>query len=119
MDNIMWIARDKEDGRLWIHPYSKPVLHEYIDYEGNKHERWVTESQIEIDSELFKEITFENSPKELISKDLAEEYGSECYNIGYSDAVRFEYGGIEEGNITFNEYIEARNSLELVRKDEH
>lgn len=40
----MWIARDKEDDRLWIHPYSKPVLYKYTDSEGNEHERWVTES---------------------------------------------------------------------------
>lgn len=65
----MWVARDK-DGRLWIHPYSKPVLHKYTDYEGNEHERWVTESQFEIDSKLYKELTFEKSPKKLILYDV-------------------------------------------------
>ena len=62
----MWVARDKDDNRLWIHPYSKPVLHRYTDYEGHEQERYVTESQFEIDKELYKELTFENSPKELI-----------------------------------------------------
>lgn len=64
----MWISRDKESNRLWIHPYSKPVIHRYVDYEGNEHENWVTESQYEINSSLFNELTFENSPKELILK---------------------------------------------------
>lgn len=64
----MWISRDKDDNRLWIHPYSHPVLHTYTDYEGKEHIRWVTESQIEIDSSLYAELTFENSPKELILK---------------------------------------------------
>ena len=60
----MWISRDL-DGRLWIHPYSRPVLHEYMDYEGNIQKRWVTESQFEVDRSLYQSLTFENSPKEL------------------------------------------------------
>lgn len=61
----MWISRDK-DNRLWMHLYSKPIIHKYIDCDGNLIERWATESQIEIDSSLFDELTFENSPKEVI-----------------------------------------------------
>lgn len=60
----MWISRDP-DGCLWIHPYSRPVLHEYTDYKGNNQKRWVTESQFEVDRSLYQSLTFENSPKEL------------------------------------------------------
>ena len=62
----MWVSRDSDDNRLWIHPHSKPVLHTYTDYQGVEHKRWVTERQIEIDSDLYKEVTFENSPKPLV-----------------------------------------------------
>lgn len=62
----MWVSRDSEDNRLWLHPNSKPVLHTYTDYQGVEHKRWVTETQLEMDSELYKEVTFENSPKPLV-----------------------------------------------------
>lgn len=65
----MWIARDK-DGRIHLF-YDKPkrtgsfwlnrgynVFHSLT---GNK-------GQVEIDDYLYPEITFENSPKELIVK---------------------------------------------------
>lgn len=62
----MWVSRDGDDNRLWLHPHSKPVLHTYTDYEGIEHKRWVTESQFEIGSNMYEEVTFENSPKPLI-----------------------------------------------------
>lgn len=62
----IWVSRDSDDNRLWVHPHSKPVLHTYTDYQGVEHKRWVTEIQIEIDSEMYEEVTFENSPKRLI-----------------------------------------------------
>lgn len=40
----------------------------------------------------FPNITFENSAKEFVLKEMTEEYGEECYNRGYSDANNFEYG---------------------------
>lgn len=55
----MWVSRDKDDNRLWVHPHSKPVLHTYTDYEGVEHNRWVTESQFEIDSNLGNDIQFD------------------------------------------------------------
>lgn len=60
------MSRDSDDNRLWLHPYSKTVLHTYTDYEGVEHKRWITESQFEIDSNMYEEVTFENSPKPLI-----------------------------------------------------
>ena len=62
----IWVSRDSDDNRLWVHPHSKPVLHTYTDYQGVEHKRSVTEIQIEIDSEMYEEVTFENSPKRLI-----------------------------------------------------
>lgn len=63
--NIMWITRDKDDNRLWIHPYSNPIIHTYTDFNGKINKRWVSETQFEINPKLYKELTFENSPQQL------------------------------------------------------
>ena len=60
----MWLTRDK-DNRLWVHPYSKPVLHTYVDRNGVEQYRYVTESQFEIDKNMHPSIAPDSEPIEV------------------------------------------------------
>lgn len=113
----MWIARDK-DGRLYMFT-KKPFRYEYdsapwVDTDGVEHKtRIVYEGgkkckRYSLDRNMYPDVTFENSPKELVLRELAEEYGDLCYIRGYCDANRFEYGKEECGNITFDEYVGSK-----------
>ena len=62
-EKILWIARDK-DNSLFI--YSKKPIKDYNSYIYNTED--VLDSTI-IPEELYPEITFENSPKQLIIKE--------------------------------------------------
>lgn len=61
-NNTVWIARDK-NGTLAIFE-NKPIL----DYDNAWYCEDVDEGFNIINSEMFSEITFENSPKQLIIK---------------------------------------------------
>lgn len=64
----LWIARDKDDT---LHLFSdKPELEELevwsSDIEGYVKHQWFNGNVVtELNSKLFKEVTFENSPKEV------------------------------------------------------
>ena len=62
MKNSVWIARDK-NGTLAIFE-NKPIL----DYDDAWYCEYSDEVFNTINSEMFPEITFENSPKQLIIK---------------------------------------------------
>lgn len=104
----MWIARD-ERGELNMFT-EKPVKLKY-DSNGivyNFFDCSKKGRRYALSRDRFPSITFENSPKELVLKELAEEYGEECYKRGYSDANSFEYGKEEQGNISFDEYVGSK-----------
>ena len=61
-EQVLWIARDK-DNSLFI--YSKKPIKNYDFYNYNTED--VLDSTI-IPEELYPEVTFENSPKQLIIK---------------------------------------------------
>ena len=61
MENSVWIARDKT-GELFCFD-EKP----YLDDEAWYADAYAEMSQL--NSEFFKEVTFENSPKQLIIKE--------------------------------------------------
>ena len=63
MENNVWIARDK-NGTLAIFE-NKPIL----DYDNAWYCEYADEAFSTINNELFPEITFENSPKQLIIKE--------------------------------------------------
>lgn len=63
MEKGVWIARDK-NGTLAIFE-NKPIL----DYDNAWYCEYIDEKFNTIDSELFPEVTFENSPKQLIIKE--------------------------------------------------
>lgn len=63
MEKGVWIARDK-NGTLAIFE-NKPVL----DYDNAWYCEYTDEKFNTIDRKLFPEITFENSPKQLIIKE--------------------------------------------------
>lgn len=75
MEKTVWIARDK-DGDLYLYS-KKPELDndtftwgeedELIFFSPNN--RLDVSCYMQIDSDLYPEVTFENSPKELIIKD--------------------------------------------------
>ena len=52
----LWIARDY-NGLLFLHD-EKPTLHEIYGY-------WYSENSYELDMDMFPEVTFENSPREV------------------------------------------------------
>lgn len=63
MENGVWIARDK-NGTLAIFE-NKPIL----DYDNAWYCEHIDEKFSTINHEMFPEITFENSPKQLIIKE--------------------------------------------------
>ena len=62
-NNTVWIARDK-NGTLTIFE-NKPIL----DYNNAWYCEYPDEGFSTINNEMFPEITFENSPKQLIIKE--------------------------------------------------
>lgn len=74
MTKTIWIARDK-DGDLYLYS-EKPELDNDTFTWGEEDEHIFfnlnglnDNSYMQIDSDLYPEVTFENSPKELIIKD--------------------------------------------------
>ena len=71
MTNTIWIARDK-DGDLYLYSEKPKADDNGVFYgEADQNRIFITTSApwVEIDSDLYPEVTFENSPKELIIKD--------------------------------------------------
>lgn len=44
----IWLSRDSDDNRIWLHPYSKTVIHTYTDYEGVEHKRWLHKANLKL-----------------------------------------------------------------------
>lgn len=98
----MWIARDK-DGTLRLFD-NIPVKHE----EGY----WTSQrgyNDIELDSRLFPEVTWENSPKkiELVEEDLVEKACKWLDDNLYTTHDMFNNVGIDSvDSCTVEEFIE-------------
>lgn len=61
-EKVLWIARDK-DNCLFL--YSKPPIKNFNSYRYNSDDEL---NSTEIPENLYPEVTFENSPKQLIIK---------------------------------------------------
>lgn len=71
MANTIWIARDK-NGSLYLYSNKPKVDSKGIFYGESEQERiFITNNEFfeKIDPNWFPEVTFKNSPKELIIKD--------------------------------------------------
>jgi hypothetical protein len=62
----LWIARDKVDGSLWI--FNEKPLRNGIEFRSPLSPD-MGGLEVMVDSRLYPELTWENSPKELIVKE--------------------------------------------------
>lgn len=96
----MWIARDKDDGSLFLYDNMPKKFEEYWDVQRGY-------TAIELDSSLFPEVTFENSPKKMELK-----FATTGADRGRRDSIIRGLKQLEKDYVTsYEEEIEWLNKL--------
>lgn len=98
----MWIARDKDDGSLFLYDNMPRKFKEYWDVQRGY-------TAIELDSSLFPEVTWENSPQkvELVKEDLIEKACKWLDDNLYTTYDMFNNTGVDSVEYhTVEEFIE-------------